>query len=159
MSNTMTRRQAVTGLVAFGASALSLPRTARADLKALEDAARKEGTLTWYMAQVDTEKATALARAFTSEYPDIRVALIRTTGQVAYQRLLLDIKNHTPQCDVFSTSDISHMPALKERHELTPFTPQNAAGLLPEFRRLSDEGNYYVTNAGRYFLIYTPLTR
>ena len=34
------------------------------------------------------------------------------------------------------------------------FTPQNAAGLLPEFRRLSDEGNYYVTNAGRYFLIY-----
>ena len=57
----------------------------------------------------------------------------------------MDIKNHTPQCDVFSTTDIAHMPVLKERHELTAFTPDNAAGLMPEFKRVSDDGYYYIT--------------
>ena len=80
--------------------------------------------------------------------------MIRTTGQVAYQRLLMDIKNHTPQCDVFSTTDISHMPILKERHELAEYTPANADALLPAFKALSDPGYSYITNAARYFLIY-----
>jgi iron(III) transport system substrate-binding protein len=73
---------------------------------------------------------------------------------VAFQRLLMDIKNHTPQCDVFSATDISHMPILKDKHELTPYTPENAPGLLPPFARLSDPDNYYITNASRYFIIY-----
>ena len=152
--NTLSRRRQ------FGAGALavafaaSLPRTARADLKALEDAARAEGALTWYTGQTDAETAELLGRTFTARYPGIKVAVIRTTGQVAYQRLLLDIKNKTPQCDVFSTTDISHMPALKERKELSEYTPENAARLMPQFSALSDPGFSYVTNAGRYFLIY-----
>ena len=144
----------------FGAGALasafvaSVPRAARADLKALEDAARAEGALTWYTGQTDAETAELLGRTFTARYPGIKVAVIRTTGQVAYQRLLLDIKNKTPQCDVFSTTDISHMPALKERKELSEYAPANAARLMPQFSALSDPGFSYVTNAARYFLIY-----
>lgn len=153
MSSTITRRAAAVGLAGFGAVAWR-PRDARADLAGLEQAARGETTLTWYTAQEDAEKAEALGRAFTKEHPGIGVAVIRTTGQVAFQRLLMDIKNHTPQCDVFSATDIAHMPILKERHELTQFTPQNAVSLMPEFKRVSDDGYYYVTNAGRYFLIY-----
>ncbi len=153
MTVIVTRRNVVSALASLGAvSALPLP--ARADLAELEAAARKEGTLTWYIAQVDAESAEALGRTFTKQYPGISVAVIRTTGQVAYQRLLLDLKNNAPQCDVFSTTDISHMPLLKQRKALAYYVPQNAAGLLPEFKRLSDEGYYYVDSATNHFLIY-----
>jgi iron(III) transport system substrate-binding protein len=152
MSRSITRRLAVAGLAAISAAPLS--RRAGAEPATIEAAARKEGTLTWYIAQVDAEQAEALGRAFTKQYPGISVTVIRTTGQVAYQRLLLDLKNNAPQCDVFSTTDISHMPALKERNALAHYVPENAAGLLPEFKRLSDDGYYYVTSATNHFLIY-----
>ena len=153
MSDYPGRRSFGAGALALAASA-SLPRVARADLRALETAARAEGTLTWYTGQTDAETAELLGRTFTSQYPGVKVSVIRTTGQVAYQRLLLDIKNKTPQCDVFSTTDISHMPILKERKELGQFVPEAASNLMPQFSALSDPGYYYVTNASRYFLIY-----
>jgi iron(III) transport system substrate-binding protein len=149
----ITRRSLASGLAATGGASL-LPRATRAELAEIATAARKEGILTWYIAQVDSEQAESLGRAFTAQYPGINVAVIRTTGQVAYQRLLLDLKNNSPQCDVFSTTDISHMPALKERNALAKYVPENAAGLLPDLKRLSDEGYYYVTSATNHFLIY-----
>jgi iron(III) transport system substrate-binding protein len=154
MPTDTTRRQTLAGLATLGITTLVLPRGAWADTASLHEAARKEGTLTWYTGQVDAEKAERLGRAFTDQYPGVKVAVIRTTGQVAYQRLLLDIKNRAPQCDVFSTTDISHMPALKERKELANFAPDNAAGLVPAFKALSDPGYSYVTNASRYFILY-----
>ena len=107
----MTRRVAI---ACFGAMAA---HSARADTS-LEEAARAEGTLTWYVAQLDTATAERFGRAFTAAHPGITVEVIRTTGQVAFQRLMLDIKNQTPHCDVFSATDISHMPILLERHGL-----------------------------------------
>ncbi len=154
MNHRITRRQAALGLTSLGLVATGRPRDARADLATLEAAARKEATLTWYIAQVDAETAEALARAFTKDHPGITVSVIRTTGQVAYQRLSLDIKNHTPQCDVFSTTDISHMPVLKEKHELTEYVPENAAFVAPAFKGVTDPGFSYVSNASRHFLIY-----
>ena len=151
MSEKLTRRQVAAGL----ASSMIVSRVASAaDNPALEGAAHQEGALTWYIAQVDAQTAEGFGRAFTQANPGISVGVIRTTGQVAYQRLLMDIKNHTPQCDVFSTTDISHMPILKERHELTEYTPENAGALLPAFQALSDPGFSYITNAARYFIIY-----
>jgi iron(III) transport system substrate-binding protein len=147
MTHEMKRRTAITTL----AAALAVP--ARASL-ADEAAAKSEGTLTWYSAQVDAETSEALGRMFTQSHPGVNVGVIRTTGQVAYQRLLMDIKNHTPNCDVFSATDISHLPILKEKSELTEFKPANAGNLLPTFQSLSDPGFSYVTNANRYFLIY-----
>jgi iron(III) transport system substrate-binding protein len=146
-----TRRSFATGL---GAMAL-LPQAGRAQLSAdIEAAARQEGSLTWYIAHVDAETAEQLGRRFTGEHPGIAVSVIRTTGQVAYQRLLLEIKNHAPQCDVFSTSDISQMPSLHERNLLLHYEPPNGAGLLPEFLSLSDPGWYYANSATNHFLIY-----
>src|ERR1700679_1829367 len=100
MSNEITRRGAASGLAAL----LAVPRLAHAATEnaALEAAAHGEGTLTWYVAQVDAESAENLGRVFSQSNPGVNVGVIRTTGQVAYQRLLMDIKNHTPQCDVFS---------------------------------------------------------
>ena len=151
MSRNLTRRHAASGLTAL----LAAPNlAAAADDPALEAAAREDKSLTWYVAQVDAQTAENLGRAFTQSNPGVSVGVIRTTGQVAFQRLLMDIKNHTPQCDVFSATDISHMPNLKERHELTEYTPANFKSLLPAFKALSDPGFSYITNAARYFLIY-----
>jgi len=150
MTPSIGRRQAA----AIALAAAALPRAGWAGEKLLQDQARAEGTLTWYTGQTDAETAELLGRTFTAENPGVNVQVIRTTGQVAYQRLQLDIKNHTPQCDVFSTTDISHMPILKEKHQLSEYTPENAPGLMPQFTALSDPGFSYVTNASRYFLIY-----
>ena len=152
MSSFITRRRVAMGLGALG-TAVALPRSARADLPGLEAEARKEATLTWYVAQLDTETAELFGRTFTASHPGITVEVIRTTGQVAFQRLTMDIKNRTPHCDVFSATDIAHMPALKERSELMQFTPENGAGMRQQFKAQSDAGWYYVTNAGRWVLI------
>ena len=179
MSPALTRRRATLGLTTLGLTALGLttlglttlglttlgltalaipglpPRMAHAgDREDRERAARAEGTLTWYVSQLDTETAESFGRTFTAAHPGIRVEVIRVTGQVVLQRLMLDIKNKTPHCDVFSTTDLSHMPMLKERGELSAFTPDNYAAMRPELRAQSLEGWYQATNAGRWILIH-----
>jgi iron(III) transport system substrate-binding protein len=130
-----------------------MPGNARADLLQLHAAARQEASLTWYIAQLDTETAEAFGSAFTATYPGVRVDVIRTTGQVAFERLMLDLKNGSPHCDVFSATDIAHMPILRERNALLSFTPENFAGMLPQFKAQSEPGWYYPTNAGRWALL------
>ncbi len=152
MSETISRRTLTTGLVALGSAAL-LPHAARADTVALEEAARKEATLTWYIAQVDGETAEVMGRAFTAQYPGVQVAVIRTTGQVAYERLLQDMKNNAPQCDVFSTTDIAHMPALMQKKALANYTPDNAAALAPAFRGLGQDGYWYPNHSTLMLII------
>src|SRR5438045_1551698 len=129
MNARIPRRLAMAGLGLMAAPPL-LPRAANAaDLGAVEEAARKEGTLTWYVAQMSSQVAEAMGRRFTARYPGIKVTVIRTTGQVAYERLMQEIKNKTPQCDVFSSTDIAHYPALKARGALARYDPANAAAL------------------------------
>ncbi len=153
MSMNITRRLAGSGLAAVGASLL-LPRAGYADTAALEQAARKEGTLTWYIAQVDGETAEVMGRAFTAQYPGVKVSVIRTTGQVAFERLMQDLKNNSPQCDVFSTTDIAHMPALRKRNEIANFVPENAAAMAPAFQGLGEDGYYYPTTSTLMLIIY-----
>jgi iron(III) transport system substrate-binding protein len=149
----MTRRHLMTGIAAAG-FASGLPRLARADIAALHEAARKEATVTWYIAQVDTETAEAMGRAFTAKYPGVTVASIRTTGQVAYERLLQDLKNHAPQCDVFSGTDIAQYPELKNRDQLANYTPAGAATLLPAFRPVEDPGYWYPAASNTHLLVH-----
>jgi iron(III) transport system substrate-binding protein len=153
MSTTITRRLATAGLGAVGAAAL-LPRGAAADIASLEAGARQEASVTWYIAQVDTDTAEVMGRAFTKQYPGVTVQVIRTTGQVAYQRLLQELKNNAPQCDVFSSTDISQYPALKARNALAHYTPENAGGLLPQFDKLVDPGFEYPAAATNHLLIH-----
>lgn len=149
----ITRRQAAAGLGAVGALSV-LPRRARADLAALEDAARKEATVTWYTAQMSGEAAEDMGRIFTRKYPGISVTVIRTTGQVAYQRVLQELKNSTPQCDVFCSTDNSHYPALKGRGALAQYKPQNAGALAQPFVGLGDDGYYVPATASLQAMVY-----
>ena len=72
MTITISRRQAVASLGSLAGTSL-LSRPARADLDALEAAAREEATLTWYIAQMSGEVAEAMGRHFTDRYPGIKV--------------------------------------------------------------------------------------
>ena len=149
MSRIITRRTAVAGL----AAAASLPMwRAHADIATLEEAARKEGSLTWYTAQMSGEAAEDMGRTFTRKYPGISVTVIRTTGQVAYQRVLQELKNSTPQCDVFCSTDLSHYPALKARNagEIHPAECRLAGASVRRVRRsgLLHPGNRITADHG-----------
>ena len=144
------RRETFLSLGALG----FLTTEAQAGAAELKEAATKEGNVTWYVAQMDAAQAEAMGKAFTAEYPGITVSVIRSTGQVAYQRLLLDFKNKTPQCDVFSATDSSHMPILKEADRVSKYEVENFKDMLPQFAAASVPGYYYTTVASRYFMIY-----
>ena len=149
----MNRRALLAGC---GALAAGIPFRVRATgvTPELIDAARKEGELTWYIAQVDTETAEGMGRAFTAQFPGVRVSVIRTTGQVAYERLLQDLKNNAPQCDVYSSTDISQYVALRKRDALANYVPAGAATLLPAFQKVADPGYTYPSAATSHLLIY-----
>jgi iron(III) transport system substrate-binding protein len=148
MTISITRRAFTTAIAATAA----VP--ALADTTALEAEARKEGSLTWYIAQVDSETAEQMGRAFTQQFPGIKVSVIRTTGQVAYERLSQDLKNNAPQCDVFSTTDMAHMPALMKRNALANYVPENAAFMSPAFQGLGDPGYDYPSTSTLMLMIY-----
>jgi ABC-type glycerol-3-phosphate transport system substrate-binding protein len=114
MAQGLKRRHAVAGLAGLGFIA----------------PARAADSVTWYISQFEAEQAEALGKAFTAAHPDITVDVVRVTGQVAFQRLQMDIKNKTPHCDVFSASDISHMAILKEKGELLRYEPQLYGNVL-----------------------------
>jgi iron(III) transport system substrate-binding protein len=147
----VTRRSLAAGL-----AAVTFP--ARADPSALEAAARAEGSVTWYVAQMSGEAAEAIGHRFTERYPGVAVSVIRTTGQVAYERLLQELKNNTPTCDVFSSTDISQYPALLKRDALAKYTPQNAAALAAPYQAMAEAGFYYPTNASLQIVIYNTKT-
>jgi iron(III) transport system substrate-binding protein len=127
---------------------------ARADMAALEAAARKEGTLTWYTSHTDGETAEMVGRGFTAKYPGIQVVVVRTTAQVAYQRLVQDIKNNSAICDVFSSTDVGHDEALKSQGKFARYVPENAAKVSPEFQGFDKDGTYHPTSAGLVLLTY-----
>ena len=117
--------------------------------KELYEAAKKEGgELTWYTAQSDDITAQALGRSFESIYPGIKVNVLRTTAQVAYQRVTQEIKASAIQCDVLSTTDIGHCVALKASGALEKYVPDNASKVLDVYKNYDPDGYYFVTSAG-----------
>lgn len=152
---TMNRR----GLVgALGAAAIIRPGLARAqDLpaheRALHQAAQREGELTWYTGQLQAEPSEAIGRAFTERFPGVRVNVVRSTSQVAFQRLSQDARAQVAQCDVFSTTDISHFTFLKREARLLAYRPVNAAGMVKAAREAADaDGQFQITYLATYLI-------
>lgn len=132
-----------------GKNALAEPASAMTPHeKELYEAAKKEGELTWYTAQSDDITAQALGRSFESIYPGLKVNVLRTTAQVAYQRVTQEIKASAIQCDVLSTTDIGHCVALKASGALEKYVPNNAGKVLDVYKNYDPDGYYFVTSAG-----------
>ena len=140
-------RLAVVAALAFA------PVAVRADMKALEEAAKKEGELTWYTAHYTSEGAEELGAEFTKIY-GIKVNVVRTTAQVAYQRLLQDLKNNQIACDVFSSTDVGHDVRLKAEGKFEKYIPETASKILPEFQNFDPDGYYHTTSAGLVVITY-----
>jgi iron(III) transport system substrate-binding protein len=140
------------------AAALTIATSASAEMSATEktlyEAAKKEGELTWYIAQYGTKEAEELAQDFTAAYPGVKVNVIRTTGQVAYARLTQDIRAGVAQCDVFSATDIGHLVTLKAEKKLMQYVPENAPKLRKPYLGLDPDGYYHTTSANPTVMVY-----
>lgn len=137
--------------VASGLAATLTPRSAMPQIsdyeKSLYEAAKKEGELTWYIAHYTSEAAERFGRTFTEKYPGVKVNVVRTTAQVAYQRLSQDIQANVANCDVFATTDIGHCVSLKQRGLLMAFRPQGVDHIAPVFRDVDKDGQFHTTSA------------
>jgi iron(III) transport system substrate-binding protein len=149
------RRDFVIGSSAFlalgtGPKAVAQPAPAMtAHEKELYEASRKEGgELTWYTAHSDDITAQALGRSFEALYPGIKVNVLRTTAQVAYQRITQEIKASAIQCDVFSSTDLGHSVELKAKGAFEKYVPENASKVAAIYQGYDPDGTYFVTSAG-----------
>jgi len=104
--------------------------------RTLYEAAKREGEITWYTGQYSADASEAAGRAFNERYPGVRCNVVRSTSQVAFQRLSQDFRAGVGQCDVFSSTNGGHYIQLKRQNRLVQFRPLNADGLLPILRPL-----------------------
>jgi iron(III) transport system substrate-binding protein len=117
--------------------------------KELYEAAKKEGgELTWYTAHSDDITAQTLGRSFEQLYPGLKVNVLRTTAQVAYQRITQEIKASAIQCDVLSSTDLGHSVELKAKGAFEKYIPENSTKVLDIYKGYDPDGHYFVTSAG-----------
>ncbi len=121
----------------------------------LYDAAKKEKQFTVYTAHYDTETIADLCMAFDKRYPGVKCNFVRTTAQVAFQRLQQDMQANLAVASVFSSTDVSHYPDLKKRGLLTTYQPHNLAKMVDSLKQYNDkDNNYWVTAAALVVLTY-----
>lgn len=117
--------------------------------RALYEAAKsRREQVTWYISHYSGETAEAIGRAFDETFPGVKVNVVRTTAQVAYQRLTQDMRARVQNCDVFSVTDIGHFTALKADGKLEKYTPEAAAHLIEPLRGVDSDGSYHTTATG-----------
>ena len=143
--------RAIAAVLAVSALAVGFSGVASAQVqmsesvKKLYEAAKKEGEVTWSTSQSNAEYAEDVAKDFTRLYPGVRVNMVRTTGQVQFQRLSQEIKSNTVSSDVYSTYEESHLAELKKQNQILSYKPENAAGLSDTLKEIAEEGLWYPT--------------
>ena len=120
----------------------------------LYEAAKKEGRLTWYAGAMDQAVNEKVGQAFTAKFPGIQVDVTKTTAQVAFQRVLQDVKAGQVQSDVFTSTDAGHFVYLKEKGALVKYVPENADKLFEAFQNIDPDGFYHVTKITVASIIY-----
>jgi iron(III) transport system substrate-binding protein len=145
-------------LSAAAAAAVGGPaiRAAAQDMPAHErelyEAARREGEITWYSGQYNAETSEAVGRAFNERYPGLRCNVVRSTSQVAFQRLAQDARAGVAQGDVFSSTNTGHFTLLKREGRLMQYEPRNASGLLPSIRNADPDNYFHNTFLGLFLM-------
>ena len=153
---TLSRRTVLlsAGAAAAIGSARAQPAADSPAIQALYQAAKKEGQVGWYSGVLDQPMCDAAGRAFTARYPGIAVNAIKTTSQVAFQRVVEDLRGGGPQCDVFTTTDVGHMSYLISKQLLVKYTAEAAAGMAKSLRDFAKDGYFQVSWVGQVALIY-----
>jgi iron(III) transport system substrate-binding protein len=153
----LTRRELLVGTASIPAAAIIPAGPAAAqDLSArereLHEAAKAEGQITWYSGQYNAETSEAVGRAFGERYPGVRCNVVRSTSQVAFQRLSQDLRARVGQCDVLSSTNSGHFTFLKRAGSLTQYRPSNAGELLEPLRDIDRDNYFHVSFAGLFML-------
>ena len=113
-----------------------------------EAAKSRREQVTWYISHYSGETAEAIGRAFDETFQGVKVNVVRTTAQVAYQRLTQDMRARVQNCDVFSVTDMGHFTELKADGKLEKYTPEAAAHLIGPLRDVDPDGFYHTTSTG-----------
>jgi iron(III) transport system substrate-binding protein len=121
--------------------------------KELYEAAKKEKQFTWYTAHYDSETAAAVCNGFEKKYAGLKCDYVRTTAQVAYQRVSQDMKTGLAVASVFSSTDTSHYGHMKKDGWLQPYKPKNLGELIGGFKTYNDPDNLFVATAAGLVLI------
>ena len=122
--------------------------------KELYEAAKKEGSVSWYSGILDQQICDKVGAAFMAKYPGIQFSAIKTTSQVAFQRLLQDLKAGQVQSDVFTTTDVGHMLFLKSKDELLQYVPEEEAGMVPAVAKIDPDGYFHTGWVGLSAIVY-----
>jgi iron(III) transport system substrate-binding protein len=148
----LRRRQLV-----VAAATVAVPWFARgqtANLAALYEAAKKEGELTWYTVPQTSEVAEKMGRTFTTRYPGVKVNVVRTTAQVAFQRLNQDLKAGIANCDVFTSTDLAHYVDLKGRNLLVKYLPAAVAKQDKRVQGMDQDAYFHASSCFMMGLVY-----
>lgn len=124
------------------------------EAKLYEAAKANNETVTWYVAQHTAETADAIGKAFREKYPGVGASVVRSTAQVAFQRLSQDMRANTAQCDVFSSTDPSHALYLKQEGLLMKYVPENQDKVIEAYRGGDPDGFYHTTQVALVAIAY-----
>ncbi|GGG37421.1 ABC transporter substrate-binding protein [Caldovatus sediminis] len=143
------------GLAAPGLLRAQTPPEMTRHERALYEAARSRNEqVTWYVAHYNSETAEALGRAFDETYPGVQARVVRTTAQVAYQRLTQDMRARVQNCDVFSSTDVGHYVRLKADERLEKYVPERTSEIIESLRGIDPDGFYHTTSIGTVLINY-----
>ena len=148
------RRSFIAGTA--GAALMGLrPASAQADYIAeLYAKAKLEGELSWYVVYWPSDRSEKHAAIFSKAFPGIKVNVVRTTAQVAYQRLSQDIQAGAANCDVYASTDMGQYVSLKERGLLMPYKMRSIDQIDSRFQGVDPDDAYQIVNATTVGLAY-----
>jgi iron(III) transport system substrate-binding protein len=111
----------------------------------LYEAAKKEGSIVWYVSQTTTEFADAACRQFNAKYPGVTCNAVRASGQVVMQRLMQEVQANAVQADVMSGNDDTQMVILDRAKQIAEYTPENHKHILPALLEAGNAGKWSIT--------------
>jgi iron(III) transport system substrate-binding protein len=120
----------------------------------LHEKAKKEGEISWYLTHWRTETAERVGNLFMQTYPGVRCNVVRSTGQVLFQRLTQEFKAKVAVCDVYSSSELGQYVTLKKAKQLMRFEPRNQAHCLPAARDYDPDHEFSITDANTTVMAY-----
>jgi iron(III) transport system substrate-binding protein len=124
------------------------PKLVEKDVSKLYDAAKKDGSVTWWTAHYEQSAAEKMAAAFKAKYPGVEVNLTRQTAQIINTRLNQDLKAGNAQCDVFCSTDEAHYPPLKKLNALDSYKPPDVDLIPKQFQSLDPDETYHLGAIG-----------
>jgi iron(III) transport system substrate-binding protein len=96
-----------------------------------------------------------VCNGFEKKYAGLKCDYVRTTAQVAYQRVSQDMKTGLAVASVFSSTDTSHYGHMKKAGWLQPYKPKNLGELIEGFKAFNDPDNqFFATAAGLVLITY-----